>query len=178
MENKKKNMNHRHNNADHTAYPSIFRSTYWGGFGFEDNQEMNTIVSNRNRFVQDFNIVRVEKRCPRVLKLHNPRHWNLVFHTQYFDHTELYRNVLGDYVLVVSPYRLDFVERDDKMEALGWQKTYPLYTTNATTYVKIVPRPLPRTQQEQLPLLQQLFHVLDNKDVGLPMLKYHLRHHL
>lgn len=172
-------MANRRNNADYTDFPKIFGGTYWGGFGFTYNEEREAIILNRNRFVADYNITRKEKDPPRLLGLHNPRYVCLPgMSTSIFDHSESYRNVFGDYVLIASPYAYDYPERDRKMTELGWEKIYPLYHSSATTYVKVVPRPLPRKNKDKLPLLQKLYKVLEDKNLDLFHLKYYARHYL
>jgi len=169
-------MTHRRTNADYTNFPRIFSNTYWAGFKVPQGNEMPITIANRNRFVADYNITRNENNPPRALKLHNPRYINIVrLGTEFFDHGEFYRNNLGGYVLIISPYAEDHVERDRKLTELGWQKIYPLYHSSATTYVKIVPCPLPRTNKQKLQLLKELFRVLENEDMNPDMLKYHLR---
>jgi hypothetical protein len=110
-----------------TNYPKIYDRTYWGMFSDTAKHE---IISNRNRFITDYNIVK--KRCKLTKKIYS-KHMEI----ENKDHSECYFNKDYNYVLVTSPYT-GKPGLDDYFIENGWTKIYPLYADTANTYIKIV----------------------------------------
>ncbi len=117
-----------------TNYPNIY-DVYWGNFKYDSlsNRDMNEIFENRNRFVLDYNI---SSKKIGLIKfkgiISDMRRQN----SDYFDHSECYRTNDKKYILIVSPYK-PFNEIKDKMQEFGFTEIYKLYTSCATTWIKI-----------------------------------------
>lgn len=119
-------------NHEKTEYSKIYRNTYWGNGGF--NNDMS-IIENRNKFIKDYNIKNIcNKRIP--LYIHeiidrNKKSWR--------DHQEVYKNKNNEYVLIISPYYGD--DKDDLIKIIrnyGWDLIYNLYNDFSLSFVKIV----------------------------------------
>ena len=83
-------------NYELTAYPKLFRNTYWGNGTFRGDEE---IILNRNEFVREHNIIEYISNPPNFIAdmlNKNDNYWK--------DHIEVYKNKDKDYVLVVNPY--------------------------------------------------------------------------
>ena len=115
--------------ADQTAYPKIFSKVYWGWSEMSEQLE-DIIVSNRNRFITDFDIVRYKSKS----KI--PAYIDIIINPSYIDHSEVYHNTDGDYVIISSPYGSHKAE--EHLEK-GWTEIYPIYATHARTFIKKVP---------------------------------------
>ena len=115
------------NNSERTLYPKIYDGTYWNNF--KSNDDKTEIYNNRNRLVEEHNIIKYITFPPRYIlkETHN--------NTMY-DHVEHYRTDDRKYVVISSPYTPN---TDDFYELNGWQKIGKLYANNATTYMKIIP---------------------------------------
>lgn len=124
-----------------TKYPKIFDGSYWGNFRHNPNNltdGQRTIIENRNKFVQDYDIKKRLDKPPQYVYIHFDRnHPNLREKHIVLDHVECYLNKGGDYVIISSPYDKT---QDEKYESLGWIKVEPLYSIDnkAITYLKIV----------------------------------------
>jgi hypothetical protein len=115
--------------ADQTAYPKIFGKVYWGWF--ENSAQLeDIIIANRNQFITDFDIT----RCKSKSKL--PGYIDDIIRPSYLDHSEVYHNENGDYVIISSPYGTPKAE--EHLEK-GWTEIYPIYATHARTFIKKVP---------------------------------------
>lgn len=126
---------------DLTKYPEIFRTTYWGGFSKQRNNW--EIADNRNKFVEDYKIIKYKGRKA-------PNYITNYFENNYlYDHPEIYESK-DNYVLIVSTYITDNDEEErnsfnrglyhSDLYKVGWEKIYKLYTETATTFVKVVPK--------------------------------------
>lgn len=68
---------------DLTKYPKLFEKTYWGNFKVNEDTKIDDIVTNRNKFVEEFKI----EKC---LDARRPTN-----RLSIFDHCELYKNANG-----------------------------------------------------------------------------------
>lgn len=115
--------------ADKTAYPKIFGKVYWGWRKDLDRLE-NIIISNRNSFITDFDIA----SCKSKSKI--PGYINDIIRTSYLDHSEIYHNKDGDYLIISSP--CGTLEAEEHL-GNGWTEIYPIYATPLRTFMKKVP---------------------------------------
>lgn len=116
--------------SDNTQNAKLFKNTYWGQFeiGNEHNkfEDFEQIFKNRDIFVNEYNIV---KNTEKKTNLINDYLKYLDSQILNFDHSEVYKNIDGQYVIVISPYNIG-------QELEGFIKIYELYNNEATTYVK------------------------------------------
>jgi len=123
-------MNVKDNYRNATKYPKIY-TCYWGGFSCKKNKPSEDIISNRNRFVEDF---KVQKRIDIPWYCNKYRSLDL-------DHLELYLTKddrgIYHYVLLNSPYGIS-PSMKNKMDDNGWIKLYKMYSYSAVTYYKII----------------------------------------
>ena len=104
------------NFAEQTAYPKLFKHTYWGAFEEECDPQ---IIANRNAMVKKYEITRAAARCG-------------LFQVGVLDHPELYVAGYGrpHIILFISIY-----QKDD-MSRFGFEKTEPIYMPGVTTWVR------------------------------------------
>lgn len=129
------------NNAEGTNYARLYRNTYWGGHALHVGENA-VIISNRNAFADVYRLEKnVRHNIPQYIQYHlgYTDEWSLPTdinrQKHRLDHTEVYRDKDGNYVLVNSPYHHyepEFVER------WGWKEVAPLYNLDAKTLVKVV----------------------------------------
>lgn len=116
-----------------TKNPNIFKASYWGGG--KRHCIPHQIIENRNKFVTDYGICRhVGKRPEYVNKIAGI---NEGYSRKAFDHVEVYFNNSSQYVVIVSPYWVS----DESFQLLtskGFTVYEPLYTTDATTFIKVI----------------------------------------
>lgn len=125
------------NYAQKTQHPELFSRVYWGAFRDKGDP---LIFKNRNRFVKDFNITGVLPLSgSRKLYM---RHIHYLLQSSCADHTEKYVNKDGLAVLITSPYGDLSCKKFVVLEEEGWTQMYPLYSQDAITYFKIVPKNL------------------------------------
>ena len=112
------------NVRDATKYPSLFRN-YWGNWTLPDERKVITpeIIENRNRFVEEFGVVR--EATWRILQAFG----NNLCH----DHPEAYRTANGGVILVCSNYSYS----GEPLESLDMRVYRQLYSTAATTYIRV-----------------------------------------
>ena len=112
---------------EYTDYPNTYYC-YWGQF--RDNKEKNhlpdpIIIENRNKFAEEHKLVESKKkdwvRRPEWIE----KYLKKIDGT---DHIECYKDNERNYVVVFSCYL-----KEDKVGA--FKKTYPIYSTDQTTYV-------------------------------------------
>jgi hypothetical protein len=109
--------------AEMTKYPRIF-DVYWGAFSLPCRPG-DEIVANRNKFVDDYGIVK--KGGPQYARGDVPHAWD--------DHGEVYK-CKGGFVTVRSPYR---GRVGDSPLPAEWTEIAPLYHEEARTIVRFVP---------------------------------------
>ena len=104
---------------ENTKYPQIFRETYWGSFKESDDGIKPFIYNNRNKFVEEFGIV----KCygPEIQCTSQDGHE--------MDHSEIYRTKDGKLVLIVSNYGFG-----PSIPMTGY---HPLYNDGAVTYIRV-----------------------------------------
>ena len=143
--------------ADATAYPALYRKTYWGNFELGKNSLIpDVIVENRNAFAEEHGgkkLKFIDSGPARVRRI--------AFGGKYpgrclsdVDHVEIYRAPDGAYLVVVSPY----VETKPEAEHVahyastlpGFTKLPPMYATNARTMMRRITRadPVPPRPQK------------------------------
>lgn len=118
-----------------TNYPNIYKHTYWGNFDYEKNKYSITknIIDNRNKFIEEYN-VKIKKNPPQYISKEADR--NLY---RFFDHVEFYQNEKF-YIIIISPYNhLNEIDLN-KLKELEFQSIYQLYSINAFSFVKIIPK--------------------------------------
>lgn len=120
-----------------TKYPNIYKKTSWGNY--IHNESESDVISNRNQFVEDFNI-RSYSKCRAISDFIN-KGKNSTVYFRFFDHCEAYKMNDGRFILIVSPYSdsiKDLGLCEDFKEKFGFEEIYKLYHPQATTMVKIV----------------------------------------
>jgi hypothetical protein len=115
-----------------TEYPAIFRSSYWGCFNASTNTFDSIVFENRNLFVEQYGIIKYNTRCPAYVSTEYQERYG-----KFFDHVECYETSQGEYVLLSSPYAKT-PETVRVYEELNWVKYLPLYTCEASTYLKVI----------------------------------------
>jgi hypothetical protein len=112
-----------------TKYPKIFRGTYWGTLDFEYNKNFITdeILSNRNKFVENYNVKRQQNITLKINKEFDKL-------KGYIDNTECYLTDDNKYILTSNPYN----NNDTIYAEFGWYPTEKLYRTDTMTYMKII----------------------------------------
>ncbi len=143
-------MDHRHC----TSFPSLYRGTYWGQGSCELPPD---IIANRDALGPHLRRV-TSRHIPQYV--HNaafpemcPRTGNRPPH---YDHTEYYKNVDGDWIVLTSPY-LGAVQKGEQIP--NWALLPPMYAGNAATYGCRIPKrgrrgPLPKVAIPWNPMTQ------------------------
>lgn len=119
-----------------TQHSKLFKSTYWGAFKrkiHHKDSEFEQIIKNRDEFVIEYMI----DRSVSVCKIPNYVYAHTKGHGAKFDHTEFYVDHAGNWVIVNSPYGKES-EHAPALLQHGWKVWKPLYSMNATTFVKVV----------------------------------------
>lgn len=120
------------NNYNKTDYPNIFIKTYWGSFTNNSNNSTNeSIIQNRNKFIEEFNIQKVCTKSPKYIYKLIDKNLN---ENKQLDHIEIYKTNDGKYILISSPY----IELTEEYIENGWTQIYNLYTNDSYTYIKII----------------------------------------
>lgn len=118
-----------------TKFPKIYKNTYWGTFKFEkDNmycdKSFQEICSNRNRFVEEYNIIKQDSRVAyKVQKKITDELYPWCRHIEFYKTNDKKRFV------VFSKY----IVNDDEHNAYlnkGYVHIYPIYAMNQSTYIK------------------------------------------
>ena len=137
------------NNSGLTKYPKIFQNTYWDAHAGGSDP---SIIYNRNKFVEEFDIKRFINISDKRLPLGKKRFKNEI-NPEYpqnatFDHFELYeRNGGLGMVAVFSPYHEVNPKKEyyQQMIDMGYKKYRRLYTTGCEdmkcpTYILVIPK--------------------------------------
>lgn len=121
-----------------TKYPKLFKNTYWGCFNTngrteEDIREIKKIVENRNRFVEEYQITKKEKREPKYVReklneISNKFDGGL-------DHLEIYKTQNNEYIILNSPYIKKDSKCYSKLKDGGWEEVENLYFDNAISFI-------------------------------------------
>jgi len=115
-----------------TKYDKVYEHSCWNALSSENKCE-DIIISNRNKFVEEFGIQKymLPKKIEAIIdKLRDGAY------RRYIDHIECYSNG-STYFIITSPY--GSYENEDKfMSEVGFQKYNSLYYGDVNTYMKIV----------------------------------------
>ncbi|MCH8486856.1 MAG: hypothetical protein LAT75_08320 [Candidatus Cyclonatronum sp.] len=105
--------------SDLTKYPKLFKNSYWGSFQVDKDPPEKEIVSNRNRFSEEYELISfICSERPKV-------------GSKLFDHCELYKSKNG-FTFITSPYD----ENSNDAERFGLTKYLKLYHPASNTYIK------------------------------------------
>ena len=89
--------------SDYTAYPKLFRKTYWGQGSAEATRSLHhaSIIENRNRFAEDYFLKKIMTYKPtrKISRFVDMSKENLRF-----DHHEIYKTEGGQIIAISSPY--------------------------------------------------------------------------
>jgi hypothetical protein len=145
-------------NSKLTNYFNIFDGTYWGAYSDADPE----IIDNRNKFVEEFNIIKSNHNIPNyILTQLNPEYICKVFKTdcmytkndliaiQYLkdknikkefhtDHREYYESE-DLWIGIFSVYNMDEEDHEYALN-FGYELYDELYIKEAITYIKIIPK--------------------------------------
>jgi len=119
---------------DLTAYPKIYKSTYWGTFKLYEekpDERLNKIIENRNNFIKEFNIKCYEKKLPKYMLMRCEKIINIG------DHVEKYKTNDNKLIILNSPYEPSEKEHQHFLK-LGYIEVQPLYNHFAKTYLFII----------------------------------------
>lgn len=108
-------------NYEMTAYPEIFRKTYWGAFKFDTN-DYEDICQRRNEFIEMYNI----KDCKTTVRF--TRRFDGYF--KGLDHGEIYQTNDKKYILVCS---VSSKIRNNN----EWIPYHNLYRSGWKTYIRL-----------------------------------------
>jgi hypothetical protein len=112
-----------------TNYVHIFSKVYWGGHPHNDPGITSEIITNRNNFILDYDIVRVKELSHSQLGLD----WVDYYST--LGHMEGYKAGNGDIIVVVSIYGEPKALALATLRYLGFDLYAKLYHTGAYTFV-------------------------------------------
>jgi len=115
--------------SSNTKNEKLFKNTYWGNFELskENNkyEDFEQIFKNRDLFVDEYKIVKNTEKKQRFIC----EYLKHLEKTQKMDHTEVYIDSDGKYIIVNSPY-------GEEKQIKGFEMIYKLYASSATTYIK------------------------------------------
>lgn len=120
--------------SEYTKYPKIFKYVYWGNFRLrqddDDFLDENKIFANRNKFVQEYGIIKYHPK-PRIkIKeqiLTELRPWSR--------HIEYYKCGDNRTLVIFSKY-IDKSDEHNLYISKGYELIYPLYALDQKTYIK------------------------------------------
>lgn len=116
-----------------TKYPNIFKNTYWGGFDLDDHNNMHEIFNNRNQFIQDFKIKKINTSLKNTAKVNEIL--SCLPNSNGIDHLEIYEDIDKNIIVVLSPY-MDINSNDVlMMNTFGFKNIYQLYFKDAISFV-------------------------------------------
>jgi len=116
--------------AEKTKYRNIYRGTYWGEFIDREDDDQTHIIKNRNKFAKNFKIK--NKYTGATLNKLISRLKTKT--TNKYDHIEAYRTEDKKIILIFSNYGDNEYKTTHGRQ---FKKMYPLYATNATTYIMV-----------------------------------------
>jgi len=138
-----------------TKYPSIFANCYWGRHKYSVE---NTIVDNRNKFVEKYNIIgykdtsrisqKNKKKCfifhdNDYNKIEPPKDlhkrwfvWNAGMERDHVEHWTIGGTNNKSFITLFSQLKEDCTH--NVILAHGYIEIEPIYATNQTTYMKII----------------------------------------
>ena len=120
----------------------------------EEIREREEIRNNLDLFKSDFDVIKEVYRVPKYIQMYCICGGSFPAINRYMDHTRIFKTKNREWIVTWSPYVLTSDDPNvDRWNILldindvrhknliddGWQKTYQLYSTIATTYMKIIP---------------------------------------
>ena len=138
-----------------TKYPEIFSDSYWGG---HRGEVKNTIINNRNYFVEKYNIsgyksIRstTQKMAKKTFIFHDekykkiapPKHihkacfiWNAGMKRDHVEHYTIKGTKGKSFIEVFSQHKYEYLH--DVILEHGYIEVPPLYAEDQITYIKII----------------------------------------
>lgn len=121
--------------SKYTNYPRLFSNTYWGNFATENGPDAQ-IVANRNKFVQEYGILKHRQDYPKYLsRIFGFKNGFFEYVGDFWDHVEVYETP-NTYVIVSSPY----VAAGFDEIPVQFTNICPIYATGATTFAAVIPK--------------------------------------
>ena len=121
-----------------TEYPQIYINTYWGSSPLDHQNGITPdIITNRNNFIRDYNINKCVRDPPKYIEKQIQNEVNLGI----CDHLECYKTNDKHYILISSPYKLigeTKIRIENEYGQNGWAQIVDLYSTNTSTFIKIL----------------------------------------
>ena len=121
-----------------TQFPKIYINTYWGSIPLHPHNGISQdIIINRNNFIQDYNINKCVKYPPKYIEKQIQNEIDLGI----CDHLEYYKTNDKRYIIISSPYKLigeTKIKTENEYNQNGWAQFLDLYSTNTSTYIKIL----------------------------------------
>ena len=108
-------------NYEMTNYPNIYKKSYWGN----KIDNINSIIYNRNKFIEEFNIIKKIRFSPKYIN----KEFEIL---EKYNHKECYLTNDKCYILVSSLYD----KNDHNYNELDWKKYNNLYDVDTITYIK------------------------------------------
>lgn len=123
--------------AERTNYPSIFGSTYWGGFKSAENPMItNQVINNRNAFARKYCLGQCCKDKIIFDIFITGLSSNSNNKSNAWDHIECYyiRTTPNARLVVTSPYRKDI---RTQMEGYGFSIIDPIYSERTESFARL-----------------------------------------
>ena len=129
-------------NYELTKYPQYFHNTYWGCFEVYNNEVLEILYKNRNKFIEENNIIKHRNNIPDYIKNEtlyyrgaNKKKDGDIF---YQDHIEYYETE-KEYIVILSNYAPYENYKDIALKYGFKLLPYNLYTIgNSKTMIKKV----------------------------------------
>lgn len=139
----------------HTLFPSLYYGTYWGQGQAGDRPEPD-IIANRDALGPHLHRVAGRHIPQYVSKSAFSDRPDNGSRARHCDHTEYYKNVDGDWIVLTSPY-LGAVQEGEEIP--NWALLPPMYNGRAATYGCRIPKrgrkgPLPKVAMPWNPFAQ------------------------
>jgi len=115
--------------AERTKYCKLYKKTYWGGWR---SRPQDIIIQNRNAFIESNPGIRPKKWLKRVREKFDEQMKDISW---LLDHNEFYHTP-NEWIMITSPY----TSEDALFLAKGFRQIEPLYSTNANTFVFVIPK--------------------------------------
>jgi len=116
-------------NYELTEYPKIFKEVWWGVCGkYRGEYALPEIVSNRNAFVKEHNIVKHKLANKRLL-----RKILLEIHTNSY---ETYEDNMGRIVIICNTDKVASADLMAKINRPTWTQIDPMFTCDKRTTIR------------------------------------------
>ena len=141
-------------NYTQTRYPKLYCGSYWGYNSAEPLNYDETIIENRNRFATEYNLksrlskiaLRYQEKEGVFEDLNEIKNFKKNIHGDKYSflrqrdvrggrHIEYYKTIDKKIIVVFSPYDTSEIMTKMALEC-GYSVIYPLYSTDANTFVK------------------------------------------